>query len=280
MPKISLFTAQRCQDGELAMVKDKDRKPRNDYIYGTTKIEVSQLEVAIEPSGEISFGNDMINVYSERSYDRIKGPKVLSRIPQDGPSLTFSQDVALKSYEFICAVDTNTRVIGDKRVSVVGILTVTPEPVSLPEGSGTFWKFDVPFCLEYIGLKVAPENFGWITAWEHLLQNGMIKAKTNVGMIVDSDLANINSYNQRKKPVFESIHLPQSVRLLYASSDAGKENIVNKSLSTADSISTQALRALETGAAPFNEELRESPWFERYRVIWPRNKTRTPWICI
>jgi hypothetical protein len=252
-----------------------ERKPRVDYIYGTTKGEISEFEVTIEPTGEISFGRDMINVYSERTYDRAKGPKVLSRVPQDGDLLTFSQGAALKKYDFLCAVDTNTRLIRGYSVSVVGILTVAPEPLSRPEGPGTFWRFDVPFCLEYIGVKVAPENFGWITAWEHLVQNRIITAAMKVGMIVDSDLGNINSYNQQTKPVFASIHLPKTVQLLYASSDAGKEDVANKALAAADTISTQALRAVEGGAVPFNSELRESPWFERYRIIWPGKKTRT-----
>ena len=94
-------------------------------------------------------------------------------------------------------------------------------------------------------------------------------------MVVDSDLGNINSYNQRKKSVLQSVFLPENMHLVYASSDAGKENVANKALAAADSISTQTLRAIDVGVAPFNKQRLESPWFEGYRMVMPRNITRT-----
>jgi hypothetical protein len=259
--------------GEQVVAKKQDRKPRAEYIYGTTKGVVKQLEFTVDQgTGEISFGKDTTNVYSETTYGRPKGPKVLSRVPQAGEDLTFSTDAALKkNYDFLCAVDTNTRTIRGKDVSVVGVVIVTPTPVT----GGTFWNFDVPFCLEYIGLKAPQENFGWLTAWEYLVQAGMIKPGMRIGMVVDSDLGNINRYNQRKKPVLQSFPLPENMHLVYASCDAGKENVVNKALAAADSISAPTLRAIDTGVAPFNEERLESPWFEGFRKVTPRKITRT-----
>lgn len=255
------------------MAKDNEKKPRTEYIYGRTKGVVSQLEFTVDTStGEISFGPNVGNTYTEVTYDRAKGPKVLSRIPQEGEALTFSTDAALKkNYDFLCAVDTNTRVIQDKNVSATAVVIVTP----IPQDKGTFWKFDVPFCLEFVELKEPRENFGWVAACEELWRAGKVTKTTRAGMIVDSDLGNINKFNQRKKPLLASFYLPPNLQLLYASSDAGKEYVVNQTLAVADSISTQTLDAIENGLAPFDHERVESPWYEGYRIIEPRNITRT-----
>lgn len=99
------------------------RKKRSEAIYGTTASK-DTAEIAItfdHATGEVSFGADMINVYSEISYERPKGPKVLSRIPQVKKEISFSGGNALKqNYEFVVAVDTNTRTIkGSKCRSLV-----------------------------------------------------------------------------------------------------------------------------------------------------------------
>ena len=57
-----------------------DKKPRTQYIYRVTKGKVSQLELTVDTgTGEISFGPNVGNTYSETSYERSKKPKVLSR---------------------------------------------------------------------------------------------------------------------------------------------------------------------------------------------------------
>jgi hypothetical protein len=255
------------------VTKNQERKPRTEYIFGTTKGVVSQLEFTVDQStGEIGFGPNVGNTYSEVSYDRPKGPKVLSRVPQKGENLTFSADAALKkNYDFLCAVDTNSRVIQGKDVSATAVLIVTP----IPQDKGTSWRFDVPFCLEFVELKEPRENFGWVAACEELWRAGKVTNTMRSGMIVDSDLGNINKFNQRKKPLLASFYLPPNLQLLYASSDVGKENVVNKALAIADSISKQTLDAIEKGVAPFNQQRVITPWYEGYRIVEPRNITRT-----
>jgi hypothetical protein len=248
--------------------KKPGKKPRTEYVYGTTKSKVTQLEVSVDPqTGEISFGENVGNMYSEVTYDRPKGPKVLSRIPQNG-MLTFSADSALrKNFDFICAVDTNTKIIRRKRVSVVGIVTVKDISIPGPKDIQRYWAFDVPFGIEYIELKPPPENFGWIAALQHLHSAGHVKETTQIGMIVDSDLGNINAYNQRKTPILDPMFLPPNVQLIYASADAGKESIVNKSLGIADSLGSQVLRTIESGQVPFNTTVLNNELFEGYRVV-------------
>ena len=76
--------------------RDKDRKPRTEYIYARTSGEVSEVRFTVDQrTGAISFGPGMTNVYSERSYERPKGAKVLSRIPQTAAHATFDDGDAL-----------------------------------------------------------------------------------------------------------------------------------------------------------------------------------------
>lgn len=253
------------------MAKKDKKKKRNEHIYGTTAGNITELVITTNSlTGEITFGSEMINVYSEVSYDRKKGPKVLSRIPQTDANISFEADDALsKNFDYLCAVDTNTKSINGKNVSVVGIVTF--QTVWVPEKSGLqkYWQHDVPFCLEYIEIKSKPENFGWIAAIQHLEKFGKTNTGMRIGMVVDSDLGNIKDYNQRKKPIDGPDFLPAHIQLIYASSDAGKENIVNKSLSIADSVASQCLHAIETGAVPFNHKISGNEWFEALRIINP-----------
>jgi hypothetical protein len=261
---------------EASMSNDEEKKPRTEYIYGTTKGVVSQLEFTVDGrTGEIGFGPNIGNTYSETSYERAKGPKVLSRVPQTGETLTFNTFTALRrNYDLVCAVDTNTRTIQGKKVSATAIILVTPSFVGEKEGLREFWRFDVPFCIEMVEVKAAPEKFGWIAAWDEMWNRGIITNEMRVGMIVDSDLGYINRYNQRKAPLLSNFFLRSNQQLIYASSDAGKENVVNKALAAADMVAAQVLQAVETEAALFNQDVAGTEWYERYRIVEPRNVTR------
>jgi hypothetical protein len=254
-------------------MKKSAPKKRIEQIYATTSGPVGELRVTVDSAGAIRFGTPVENVYSEVSYARSKGPKVLSRIPQAHGAAAFDAAPALeKNFDFLCAVDTNTKVIMGKRLSAVGIVTFQPVWVPGAKSLRHCWQFDVPFCLEYVEIRSRPENFGWLSALEHMRKFGTIRERQRIGMVVDSDLGNINDYNQRKKPVDGPEYLPNDVQLPYASADAGKENIVNKALAQADSVSARCLRVVESGEVPFNTKLlihESNGWFEGLRIIHP-----------
>lgn len=252
--------------------KSSPRKKRSEYIHATTiSKEMNELIVTInELTGEVTFGSEMTNVYAEVSYERHKGPKILSRIPQKDKWLNFDSGPALtRNFDFICAVDTNTRIINGQKTSVVGVVTLKNN-LQLPETRPT-WKLDVPFCWHIIGIKSdQPENFGWYAAWEQLGRDGLINPALQVGMIVDSDLGNLGDYNHRRRPYFENDLLPPNLQLIYASADSGQENLVNQALSAADSVSGQVLNAVASGAISSNLEKLENPWYESMRIVRPR----------
>ena len=248
--------------------REPRRKKRNEYIYGTTAGDVTEIVVNTDPAtGEISFGQEMTDVYSEVTYDRPKGEKVLSRLPQRHPERSFDASVALKkNYDFVCAVDTNTKRIQGKLVSVVAVVRARGNTLPEPDGLNTYWKFDIPFCLEYVGLRVEkPENFGWMEALRSLKARNFIDKSMRIGLIVDSDLGRLKAFNTRKEPVDRGQMLPDKVQLIYASADSGRENILNVVLGRADLVASDMLTRIETGAIPFNQKLADNPHFERER---------------
>lgn len=254
--------------------KPSQKKKRTERIYGTTTGIVDHLSFTINERGEMTFGNDMTNVYSEVSYEREnrkKGEKVVYRIPQKNYDMSFDGHAALqKNYDFLCAVDTNTKVIDGTKVSATGVVTF--KQTSLPGANSIekYWKFDVPFCMEFTSVKCSnPENLGWAAALEQLHYAQLVTQRMRVGIVVDSDLGSVNDYNHGRKPVFDSLILPPYIKLLYASSDTANDSVVNKALSLADDVANQFLRGLATGKVPFNEKIGESPWYEGFRMIKP-----------
>lgn len=249
--------------------REKDRKPRSEYIYGTTTGEVSELSVTVDGrTGAISFGQGMTNVYSERSYERPKGPKVLSRIPQPQHHAAFDDEDALAAhFDRVFAVDTNTRTIHGRLLSVVGVTTVKREVIPTPTKLQSGWRFDVPFAIEYGDLQAKPEPFGWMGALSVLKTRGYYTDGTRVALIVDSELGQLKDFNARTTPVDSGEYLPAGVTLIYASSDSGRENLVNQALSISDAASAQVLKALETGAIPMNLEPSGVAAFATFRVI-------------
>jgi len=247
-------------------------KPRSEHIYGTTVDKVTELIVHIdERTGEMTFGNEMTNVYSEVSYERTKGAKVVSRIPQVNDGLTFDQQAALaKNFDFLCAIDTNTREISDRRISAVGLVIVQPVVLPDSDGSRQAWQFDVPLGLTFAGMRAEkPENLGWIAALQQLFDHEIVRLGARIGVVVDSDLGNINDYNHGRKPVFASFSLPPNTQLIYASADTGKDLITNKALSVADSVSEQILDAVQAGIAPPDAIKVDSRWCDGISIIYP-----------
>lgn len=249
--------------------REKNRKPRSEHIYATTTGEVSEIAVTVDGrTGAISFGQEMTNVYSERSYERPKGPKVLSRIPQTEHHAYFDDEDALAvHFDRIFAVDTNTRTVHGRRLSVVGVTVVKREVIPAPLRLQTSWRFDVPFAIEYGNLDAKPEPFGWMGALEILKKWNFYAEGMRVALIVDSELGLLKDFNSRKAPVDNGEYLPAGVTLVYASTDAGKETLVNQALSISDTASGRILDAVEAGSLPMNSTPSGVALFATFRVI-------------
>lgn len=146
------------------MKKNDKNKPRQKYIYATTSGVVDNISLSFDPTtNSIRFETEVKDAYSEITYDRAKGPKVISRTPQDGIDLLFSHNKSIESnYEIIFAVDTNTTQIRGIAISVTGIIQA--QKIFAVDENGVVtdpWQFFTPFCIELMEVRKKPENLGW-----------------------------------------------------------------------------------------------------------------------
>ena len=226
---------------------NSNRKNRKEFITATTKPNTTSLTFDYDPSTDrfIFHEADPETTKSNVSYDRASGKeKILSAIPSRDISASVNHLSNLKnSVDYLCAIDTNSRIIGDRKVAVSVICQV---PGILRE-----YKGSIPFnCLyAYLITGVAddinPEVIGWhIFLSRNIISNHFVNGR-RLGLVIDSELDKLDSINSKICPYYESYYLPDYVHLIYASSDSGKEYLANRLLSSCDSAAKQILDKIQ-----------------------------------
>ncbi|MEE9573563.1 MAG: hypothetical protein V3W20_10980 [Candidatus Neomarinimicrobiota bacterium] len=66
-----------------------------------------------------------------------------------------------------------------------------------------------------------------------------------IAIITDHDLGSHTDYNQQQKPFFNDNYLPNNFQLLYASSDTGKENLLNRLIAICDKEARKTLKKIK-----------------------------------
>jgi hypothetical protein len=66
-----------------------------------------------------------------------------------------------------------------------------------------------------------------------------------IGLLVDSDLGNHDKYNARELPIAGDFFLPEKYQLIYATSDSGKDNLLNKFMGLCDRRGRDLLNKIE-----------------------------------
>lgn len=248
------------------------KKPRNESIYVRTSGKVTEISFQIDPqTGEIIFVTPVERKYNEVSYERAKGPKVLNKTPLSGPALQIDPNEALiNNYDLLVAVDTNTRLVQDQKISVTGI--VIGNFVVDPLTGSTAVAFQTPYCLEFVDIIGNPEHKGWVMALRQLQKDDFLGTEGRIALIVDSDLSNLPEFNSRNIPITDDFHLPEPIDLVYASSDTGNEYCANKLLRMADRVSNRVLDYLNAGKAPLNRNYINGKLYKAFRIITGQSK--------
>jgi hypothetical protein len=103
-----------------------------------------------------------ISVSLEESYERPKGAKVTARVPLSGKDIPPSLDHLLARYDYLLAIDTNTRHIGDDFVSVTGV--VSGRQVSGSSDQHLVFRIRTVHCVEFWGVAAdqGAEQIGWL----------------------------------------------------------------------------------------------------------------------
>lgn len=205
-------------------------------------------------NGEIVMISDGVAVRPSQSnvivsYERPTKPKIISGMPLSGLSghsdlLTWSAELALRKYNFVYAIDTNTRPIRGEQVSVSAIVKCTFVPVAVDKTLVLCGCDDKVFAFRNIQEK--PENTAWRELIEAMLRNPQHTPALRIGLIVDSDLGNLAAFNGRSLPVVADFYLPEGFTLIYASSDVGtRDSVLNAAIRLCDNESSRFLDRLE-----------------------------------
>jgi hypothetical protein len=202
-------------------------------------------------------------------YKRPKGPKIISQISSEAQLLTFNPDWELKKYDYILAVDTNTRTILGTQTSASAVFAAKFEDSSdAGEAvlSGVFSEY-----YEFRQMRHSSELIAWWFLIKGILEDPIYDLNKKFAVVVDSHLGEIELMNRGEKPVLGDLYLPQNCRLMYASADVGKEWGINKVMTICDKESTKFLKWLERFYRETSSEISGPKPFFR---LWPSDNSQ------
>ncbi len=186
------------------------------------------------------------------TYKRAKSPKVLNKIsvPELAPLIT--PDNLFQYFENVLAVDTNT----DKSsgISVCAVASVFADKGSIPSTfsiNSLDGKMSVGRCRGHTKIEGIfafranvhkPENMGWHIVIESIRSSSAFAKGKTYALIVDSELPKIEDYNSKISAYFLEYSLPDNVNLVYASSDAKNNSLLNFAIAQCDKAACQILK--------------------------------------
>jgi len=227
--------------------KKKKRAPVISPHFGK-HVEIARLDLR---DGIFSFydsnGERVIPTHIEigDGYHRESGKlKIINQVQTNGARIDLNPNVALKQFDWVFAIDTNTRTHHD---SVIAISCSVFAEVSLNEPTPRLGVVNQDWAAKVVpqdafifrNPKVNPELVGWQELINRVRQSSEFVSGRKIGIIVDSELDRIGPINRREIPILGNHYLPQGFELLYASSDVGAEYPHNKLLRICDRTSSR-----------------------------------------
>lgn len=225
-----------------------DKRPRDRFVYigQGDKFQGITLENG-EVSAHLLSGEKVkAKVSSQAQYTGASGKeKVLYSVPD---KVVFDVLLFLASdFDVFWAIDTNTKDVGEERVSVSCVLEcyaqlIAPTRVEvLRRKHGNIVFRNCP--------KGEAERFGWSRLVKMITSQPKYSANLRIGVVTDHDMARHSHYNARELPIYGELYLPPNFTLMYARDDK-MENVVNLLIKECDKDAETVLQQLkETGNA-------------------------------
>lgn len=258
---------QRCPCGSGKKFKHccLGKKPLS-YVAGV-ELEKPQIlkNVQIEPDGRITFNYADKDAKQKRAWvsthrERKKGENTLVKVDTNPDELRIGEIAALRQYDFVFAVDTNNRQIGDYLVSAAHVMQLRFTAENKVERStlGTF---------VFSNVLEKQENLAWLLLRDEILRSPSHDLMNTYGIITDSDLGNHDEYNKRIKPIYAEEFLPENFTLIYASEEGN--GVANLLIRQCDKNSTETLGEFELGARNINhfERSKDAPFTHLVRIF-------------
>ena len=241
----------------------KVSKPRTTSITMTFEEPITARGVEILSTGELVLrgvdGKQLPNGrgFIERSYDRAKGRKILSKtaLREAGP-INISADRALLNFDTIFALDTNTREINGHQVSVATIIRAQ----CTTQAGESYLLYAPTQSLEFRDIEPGchPDLLALKTYLSGIESDPEFPSIGKVALVIDSHLGNLEAMNAREMPILDNFFLPKYATLVYAS-DVAADCVQNKLLRECDRLANLLLTQIENGewfhesVVPFND---------------------------
>jgi hypothetical protein len=234
-------------------------------IATTVKWETPQVVTGatVEPDGRVTFhtpaGAKPAAAWYSIERERAKGSKVLQKIAIDPASPMFGDLETLGQFDFIFAIDTNSR-RDPTKVSVAHV-------IQLRISASTVERCTLG-CFQFHGVDEHQENLGWLLLQHHVLKSADYRSGARYAVITDSDLGKHAAYNARELPIYGNEFLAPGFTLHYAS-DEGR-GIGNLLIRECDREAKMTLKEIAGGRfAEIGDECRAvAEPFSHLRVIF------------
>ena len=181
------------------------------------------------------------NATIEYGYQKKYKFKSLAKGPIPVEKLYINPNISLLEFEHVFAIDTNTTFIGNHAISVAAVLHCI---LRSADNKHATLKYSFQGCLEYHNIEGKPENLAWMELCKFISNDSDLKQK-KIGLLVDSDLGNHESFNSRELPIYGTYCLPRNISLVYCSTDGGKENVINRLIAFCDKKANEVLTFLK-----------------------------------
>ncbi len=167
--------------------------------------------------------------------------KVVSSIPS---MATFDISTTLTSdFKTIYAIDTNTKRLNNDMISISCILECYVKKTEIAQQIKLFYR------RHYLAFKNCPNNeserFAWFRLVVMITSALRYDGSPRIAVITDHDLNRHSKYNAKELPIHKDFYLPDNFTLIYASSDTGKENMLNMLIAECDKHASNILKELE-----------------------------------
>lgn len=222
-----------------------NRRPVDNWVHfkatgnadGNVRIDFSDDGRLKCPEAEVS------SIVSYRSYERQSGKQ---KIITQSPGTYFNQRRNIENnFDAIAGIDTNDFQLEDgRRISISSSFCSQAMLKTSPQS--LMCDATPAFIIDSVRNDLNPEVVGWHLFLTHILPLLPISNGERLALVVDSELDQHISLNQREKPYYRDHYLPPNVSLLYASSDTGSD-LTNQLIKECDKLSRWLFAQIQSG---------------------------------
>jgi len=226
--------------------KNTPKKARLNRVEHTFKLsKEGTYKVVLNPEKGLELWNEngeLVQFTSQNSqlyYNRDTKPKIIT---YSNTSISPNENAShiLRNYEYLSAIDTNTRLVHGRLVSVSVICLGR----WINHGEKTEFSFYHDLYMDTFDYEGKPERFAWCEFIKLIVKGDSYIGNDTFGIIVDSELGEISEINSRKIPLYKDYYLPERMYLIYASADKS-ETVQNYIINKCDQLATDRLDFLE-----------------------------------